>query len=127
MKLTKKLDDGISNGVGDKIRARRRELNMTQQQVASLVGCSIQQIQKYEAGMSQMSVLVFLKICQVLHTHPTLFFPSFAFAEAQQNSECDGSEELERRLLSAFRSVSNLKVKERIVNLVEALISTAKI
>ena len=79
MKLTKKLDDGISNGVGDKIRARRRELNMTQQQVASLVGCSIQQIQKYEAGMSQMSVLVFLKICQVLHTHPTLFFPSFAF------------------------------------------------
>ena len=124
MKLAKRLKDKHQNITCEQIRARRKELSMTQSEVAKIVGCSTQQIQKYETGTSQMSLPVLLKICQALHTHPTRFFASFTFAETQDG---DGDEDLEARLLTAFRAVDNDKVKERIVNLVEALISTAKV
>ena len=124
MKLARKLEDKHQNIACEQIRARRKELGMTQSEVAKVVGCSTQQIQKYETGASQMSLSVLLKICQALRTHPARFFTSFTFAEAQEG---DSDEDLEARLLTTFRSVDNDKVKERIVNLVEALISTAKV
>lgn len=124
MKLAKRLKDKHQSIACEQIRARRKELGMTQSEVAKVVGCSTQQIQKYETGASQMSLSVLLKICQALHTHPARFFTSFTFAEAQEG---DSDEDLEARLLTAFRSVDNDKVRERIVNLVEALISTAKV
>ena len=124
MKLAKRLKDKRQSIACEQIRARRKELGITQSEVAKVVGCSTQQIQKYETGASQMSLSVLLKICQALHTHPARFFTSFTFAEAQEG---DSDEDLEARLLTAFRSVDNDKVRERIVNLVEALISTAKV
>ena len=124
MKLAKRLKDKRQSIACEQIRARRKELGMTQSEVAKVIGCSTQQIQKYETGASQMSLSVLLKICQALHTHPARFFTSFTFAEAQEG---DSDEDLEARLLTAFRSVDNDKVRERIVNLVEALISTAKV
>ncbi len=124
MKLAKRLKDKRQSIACEQIRARRKELGMTQSEVAKVVVCSTQQIQKYETGASQISLSVLLKICQALHTHPARFFTSFTFAEAQEG---DSDEDLEARLLTAFRSVDNDKVRERIVNLVEALISTAKV
>ena len=124
MKLAKKFDDEILSVLGQQMRERRKELAMTQGEVAKIVECSPQQIQKYEVGKSPISLPIFFKLCQALHTHPTRFFTSFAFAESQYN---DDDENLEARLLTAFRSVDNNKVKERIVNLIEALISTSTI
>ena len=125
MKLSKKLTTENDNITCEQMRARRKELDMTQSEVAKAVGCSTQQIQKYETGASQMSLPVLCKVCQALRTHPARFFTSFTFAESQDGDDKD--KDLEARLLMAFKSVDNKKIKERIVNLVEALISTSKV
>lgn len=124
MKLTKRILGETEDTIGSQIRARRKELNMTQGQVAEFVGCTAQQIQKYESGISKMTIPILFRVCQALHAHPTRFLSSFTFAEAQEN---ESNIDMETRLLSAFRTVENDKVKERIINLVEALISTSTI
>lgn len=122
MKLTKRIIGKNEDTVGLQIRARRKELNMTQGQVAEFVGCTAQQIQKYESGISKMTIPILFRVCQALRAHPTRFLSDFTFAEMQ---ESDRNSNMEARLLNAFRTVENDKVKERIVNLVEALISTS--
>ena len=116
-----KIDENAYH-IGEKIKARRKELNMKQSQVAEFVGCTPQQIQKYEAGISNMTIQAFFKICQALHTHPTRFLSGFVFSEASYN-DCDDN--LEDRLLSAFRTVDNKTIQGRIVSLVESLVSTS--
>ena len=110
--------------LGQKLRSRRKDLNLTQSQVSTVVGCSPQQIQKYEMGYSNMTVGVFLKVCQALKIHPNRFFSSMFFSEEPGS---DYSLDLEKKLLAAFRSVDNEKVKERIVSLVEALVAISDV
>lgn len=124
MKLTKRIIGEKEDDIGPQIRARRKELNMTQGQVAEFVGCTAQQVQKYESGLSKMTLPILFRVCQALHVHPTRFLSSFTFAETQENEH---NVDLETRLLNAFRTVENDKVKERIINLVEALISTSTV
>lgn len=122
MKLTKRIIGKNDDTIGSQIRARRKELNMTQGDVAKFVGCTAQQVQKYESGLSAMTIPILFRVCQALRAHPTRFLSSFTFAEAEENEH---TKDMEVRLLNAFRTVENDKVKERIVNLVEALISTS--
>ena len=122
MKLTKRIIGKNDDTIGAQIRARREELDMTQGQVAEFVGCTAQQIQKYESGLSAMTIPILFKVCQALRAHPSRFLSGFTFAETL---ESENNSDMEARLLNAFRTVENDKVQERIVNLVEALISTS--
>lgn len=107
--------------IGDKLKQRRKDLKITQTELAKFIGCTPQQIQKYEGGHSRVSVSTFLKVCEFLNTPPTYFFPKLSFRE--NNEELDNIN-LEEKLLEFFRAVTNKKVKERIINLVEALAIT---
>lgn len=112
-----------ANEVGARIKARRKQLKLTQSDVGEALGCSPQQVQKYESGTTRISLPVFLDICRKLKAHPNYFFSTFRLAE---DSETSTDDDLEEMLLAAFRSVSNGKIKQRIVNLVEALANSAE-
>ncbi|WP_019646981.1 helix-turn-helix domain-containing protein [Novispirillum itersonii] len=45
----------IDSYVGDRLRCRREVLNITQQQLATAINVSFQQVQKYERGLNRMS------------------------------------------------------------------------
>ncbi|MEX0627022.1 MAG: helix-turn-helix transcriptional regulator, partial [Cucumibacter sp.] len=47
--------DPIDQGVGERIRARRRQLRMSQTRLGKAIGVSFQQIQKYEKGTNRIS------------------------------------------------------------------------
>lgn len=104
--------------IGDKLKKRRKDLKITQTELAKFIGCTAQQIQKYEGGHSRVSVSTFLKVCEFLNTPPAYFFPKLSFRE---NIDAPSDINLEEKLLEFFRAVTNKKVKERIINLVEAL------
>jgi len=108
--------------IGDKLKKRRKDLKITQRELAKFIGCTPQQVQKYEGGKSRVSVATFLKVCEFFHTPPTYFFPKFSFRE---NAESYDDINLEEKLLEFFRAVTNKKIKERILNLVEALATTS--
>jgi transcriptional regulator with XRE-family HTH domain len=108
--------------IGSRVRERRRDLKMTQKQLAEAVGCTFQQIQKYESGRSKLSVQTLLKICSYLRTNPSYFFSGLSLGES--NGNIIASSDAEAKLLSILRSVKNEKIKARIVELVEAVVSS---
>jgi transcriptional regulator with XRE-family HTH domain len=118
--MTKYPSGNADSAIGKKIKDRRKALKITQSQLAATVGVTAQQIQKYESGISRISVHAFVKICNGLNTRPEKLLSNFSFCEGTQDSDQD----IESRLLEIFKMVENPKVKARILDLVEALIAS---
>lgn len=60
--------------VGRNIRSRRYQKDMTQDQLASRIGISFQQLQKYESGKNRVSASMLAAIAGVLNTPVGYFF-----------------------------------------------------
>jgi transcriptional regulator with XRE-family HTH domain len=60
--------------VGQKLRARRIFLQMSQTDVADALGITFQQIQKYEKGMNRVGASRLQQISDVLGVSPFYFF-----------------------------------------------------
>jgi transcriptional regulator with XRE-family HTH domain len=64
----------VDKHVGARIRARRRELGVSQEQLAAAIGCSFQQIQKYENAKNRVSMSRLVAIAETLAVDPPYFF-----------------------------------------------------
>jgi transcriptional regulator with XRE-family HTH domain len=60
--------------IGERIRARRVELGLIQEQLATALGISYQQIQKYENGSNRITVGRLLALAERLEVPITHFF-----------------------------------------------------
>jgi transcriptional regulator with XRE-family HTH domain len=67
-------DAVIDAHLGQRIRRRRRQLGLTQQQLANACGVRFQQIQKYESGANRIAASRLWKIARALHTPLPDFF-----------------------------------------------------
>lgn len=67
--------DEVDAFAGAKMRFRRKELDMTQEQLADACGISFQQIQKYENGANRTSLSRLFQIAKVLKVPVDYFFP----------------------------------------------------
>jgi transcriptional regulator with XRE-family HTH domain len=64
----------VDTHVGQKIRARRMFLRMSQTEIADAVGITFQQIQKYEKGMNRVGASRLQQISNTLGVSPWYFF-----------------------------------------------------
>lgn len=60
--------DPVDIQIGNRVRARREALRITQAQLANGVGVTFQQVQKYERGNNRISSARLLRIAAVLKT-----------------------------------------------------------
>jgi transcriptional regulator with XRE-family HTH domain len=68
-KSARNLGEGphpLDSALGSRIRLRRKELNLSQDQLARAVGITFQQVQKYEHGYNRISFSRLAEMCQVL-------------------------------------------------------------
>lgn len=61
--------------VGNRIRARRRLLGASQDQLAQAIGVSFQQVQKYENGTNRISCSRLVEIARYLNVTPADLLP----------------------------------------------------
>ncbi|RMF15281.1 MAG: helix-turn-helix domain-containing protein [Alphaproteobacteria bacterium] len=66
----------IERYVGQRIRARRTERGVTQQELARALGISYQQVQKYENGSNRISAGRLYVVARLLGVDLSYFFPS---------------------------------------------------
>jgi transcriptional regulator with XRE-family HTH domain len=59
--------------LGQRIRARRLEMDMSQQTLAEHLGVSFQQVQKYEKGVNRVGSTRLIEITRVLETDADYF------------------------------------------------------
>jgi len=61
--------------IGERIRARRLELGLSQTALADELGITFQQVQKYERGVNRVSAATLLDICTVLEVEIAALLP----------------------------------------------------
>ena len=64
----------LDRHVGHKVRERRKILNLTQAELADILGLSHQQVQRYESGENTVSTLRMLEIADILKVKLDYFF-----------------------------------------------------
>ncbi|MDB5486272.1 MAG: family transcriptional regulator [Tardiphaga sp.] len=105
--------------MGDQIRARRLEINETQEQLASKLGISFKQVQKYEKGINRVSAARLNLIAKALDMKVEEFFD-----EAQAlvgASLVNVTDEATLRMLQAYGRIRDQATWRQMVVLIEAI------
>lgn len=110
--------DIITSGeIGAAIRMRRKELGLSQEQLAERVGVSYQQVQRYENGSCTLNVENVQRIARALAVPVTVFFePSSAQAMPEPVAPIWSSEE--KTLLRHFRDLSTSSDKTLAISVI---------
>lgn len=126
--------------VGQRVRIRRMELEITQQRLAKEINVTFQQVQKYERGVNRISASKLFRIAELFSVSVDFFFEGLSedgstdlsgFAEEGTPFVRDEISALMTFLSShegmelnqAFRKLKRTKVRRDISNLVEAIAS----
>jgi transcriptional regulator with XRE-family HTH domain len=72
--MSNKATTEIDRHIALRIRRRRLELGVSQEQLATAIGVTFQQVQKYEKGTNRISASRLHQVAAVLHVDVTFFF-----------------------------------------------------
>lgn len=64
----------LDKHIGSRIRQRRKDIGLTQGELAQIIGISHQQIQRYESGENPLSMSRVLEIANILNVKPDYFY-----------------------------------------------------
>ena len=78
-------EEPFNVSLGKKVRARRLTLGLTQSQLASKIGVTFQQVQKYEKGTNGVSSAKLIYIAHALQVPITYFFEGFDIIKGVSN------------------------------------------
>jgi transcriptional regulator with XRE-family HTH domain len=97
----------VDRHVGVRIRARRRQLGISQQLLADTIGCTFQQVQKYENAKNRVSSSRLFEIARVLKVNPSYFFDGLPMSDLEPGEPPPvfGPEEVE--IASLFMRIRN--------------------
>lgn len=112
--------------VGQRIRAFRKEANLSQTELASQIGVTFQQVQKYENGMNRVGAGRLTMIARALDVSIISFFEGLARRTDKRRDDSARVIELESmpaapKLLKAFSEISDAVIQTEIIKLVRAL------
>lgn len=137
-----RLSDGTPNPidlyVGSRVRMRRSILGMSQERLASELGITFQQVQKYERGSNRIGASRLWDLAQVLGVSVDFFYQDidthtsdqsprkiYAKPELSEESLDFDMDLLLRRdvtnLLRAYTKIQDPKIQKNVVDLVVAL------
>lgn len=72
--------------IGNRLRARRKLLGLSQKNVAEAVGVTFQQVQKYERGVNRISASRLSQFAEVLHVTAAYFYEGLKDTEYSHES-----------------------------------------
>jgi transcriptional regulator with XRE-family HTH domain len=115
----------VDRKLGERVRARRLEIAMSQEQLADLLGVTFQQVQKYEKGVNRIAASRLLDIAAALDTPIAAFYDGLGGlrrgAKAEPRSEDLLAKPGAVELLRLFVSIESDKVRRRVLELVRAM------
>jgi transcriptional regulator with XRE-family HTH domain len=126
----------IDAHIGSRIRAQRQIQRMSQGQLASLLGLTFQQVQKYEKGVNQVAAGRLYHIAKILNLPVSYFFDGLA---SETNNTGAASEEADQvgntfalaeefirsaegiQLIKFFKTIKGPQTRRRIIALMKAV------
>lgn len=114
--------ENIDKIVGSKIRELRLSSGMTQSQLAERIGVTYQQIQKYEKGISSISIKRLFAIADTLNVSLKSFFEDLPVVEEEKVDYFLSKESIE--VAKLINNISDQKLKNSIIQLIRLLSDT---
>jgi transcriptional regulator with XRE-family HTH domain len=113
----------VDQHIGERIRLRRTELGLTQEQLADTLGISYQQIQKYETGANRISASRIYELARRLEVDLAYFFDDLGFDDrGQAPLEHGGRQRSAIELVRKFAQIDDPHVRAAIAGLVKAIV-----
>ena len=116
----------IDAHVGERIRLRRTEAGLTQEQLANALDISYQQIQKYETGANRVSAGRLLEIARTLGVEVGDFFEGLRDATPGPPLEHGGHQRSAIELVRTFGQIRDPEVRAAIAGLVRTIVERAR-
>lgn len=114
--------EDIDHWVGERIGQMRRDRGLSQGALASALGLSFQQVQKYEAGLNRVSAARLFQLSQLFECPVSAFFPHKGEQSATEGAEASDPDADElRRLTEAFGRIVEARVRQSVLEVVQAL------
>lgn len=119
--------DEVDLYVAGRIRERRKQLQLTQEDMAEGLGVTFQQVQKYEGGTNRVGAGRLFRIAQLLNAPVGHFFEGFQDpgAENRDDQDRDRRDTLPRReaerVVTAFGGIGRKDLRDRCLALLRAL------
>jgi transcriptional regulator with XRE-family HTH domain len=124
----------INKEIGRKIRQLRKGLGLSQSELAEKIGVSFQQVQKYEKGLTRVSVMRLQQISEVFGVNIASFFEKgknlpkvsdftleYTSGEKLRETFLPLNKE-EITLIKLFRKTKNRKIREGIIKQLRGVI-----
>lgn len=121
-----KLSRKVDAFVGEKIRERRTELGMTQQNLAAALDISYQQVQKYETGANRVSAGRLYEIARRLDMDVGEFFGGFRDEDVPTPMGHGGRNRTSIDVVRHFAGIADPQIRTAIAGLVRALSDEAE-
>ncbi|MEM7494409.1 MAG: helix-turn-helix transcriptional regulator [Pseudomonadota bacterium] len=124
-----KIPSNIDRIVGMRMRLRRRDLRLTQEQLGEKLGLTFQQVQKYEKGVNRVSAGRLFELSSVLGVPITYFYegasemmgtPTLLVAEGDQAPMLPTMDMEAIELLTAFQKIDDKELRKTLLTTVTA-------
>ena len=112
--------------VGRRIRARRLARDMSQTDLATQLGLTFQQVQKYEKGTNRVGAGRLKRIAEILDA-PITFFYSVSDQPSSKTADILGFVDNARtlRLIRAYSRIENSQLQQALLELTERIAGEA--
>jgi len=118
--------------VGARLRARRKIIGLSQDDIGKSVGVTFQQIQKYERGTNRIGSSRLYEFSRILDVPVSYFFENFSFTTADMdsdkavdispaNSKFDMTSKETMVLVQSYYKIADPVVRTKMLNLIKAL------
>ena len=131
--MSVKRPDPVDVEVGHRIRIERLARGLSQTALATQLGVTFQQVQKYEKGVNRVGAGRLTKIAEVLGVPVGAFFSGKEMLESEPGQTADAASPLKLltvsgafRLLRAYAEIEDANLRRSIVDLVEQITSTRR-
>lgn len=114
--------------IGQRVRARRILIGMSQEKLGELLGLTFQQVQKYEKGTNRISGSRMVEIADALQVEPAYFFegaPGRRTAGTHAALDADMSEFMTSGdglvIAKSFVQIKNDKIRHAVASMVKIM------
>ena len=120
--MNKRSGDPQDMEVGRRIRARRLARDMSQTDLATQLGLTFQQVQKYEKGTNRVGAGRLKRIAEILDA-PITYFYSVSDQPASKTADILGFVDNARtlRLIRAYSRIENPQLQQALLELTERI------
>ena len=121
-----KIATRVDEYVGERIRMRRTELGLTQEELAAALKISYQQVQKYETGANRVSAGRLFEIAQRLQVDMAYFFSGLEQKPDSKPMEHGGKNRSTIELVRNFSEIEDNTIRTAVAGLIKSIAQRSK-